>query len=271
MNILIGVLVVCTVTACRTITPQPSEQKENDLVKEGYAAMIAEDYLTAENLLQQALAMNHLNPYTLLNLGAVYHHTGRYEEARRIYQTLIDLNPAQRAAMATVESYSGKKLVEIAEINISKLPAPQQGALEDAQRDIDGDGITNEMDQCSDTPAGAKVNETGCWTLTDLFVSGQSQIHPAAHHQLEAVVGVLKKNPPLRIEIQGHTDNAGSAELNQQLSEDRALAVMQYLVEHGIDLDRLQSTGYGPSHPIASNDSPTGRSLNRRVELQPLN
>jgi outer membrane protein OmpA-like peptidoglycan-associated protein len=270
MNSLIGTLLVCIATACSTIQPQSSDQQETDLVKEGYVAMTAEDYITAEKLLRQALAINHLNPYTLLNLGAVYHHLGRYEDARRSYQTLIDLNPPQVAAMATVPGHSGKKLVEIAEINMSKLPTAQKGALEDAQRDIDGDGIANELDQCSDTPSGAKVNETGCWTLTNLFVAGKTLIHPAAHPQLEKVVGVMQKNPPLRIEIQGHTDNAGPAALNQQLSEERALAVLRYLVKQGIDLDRLQSAGYGPDHPIAPNDSSNGRSLNRRVELHPL-
>jgi outer membrane protein OmpA-like peptidoglycan-associated protein len=270
MNMLMGILLVFAAAACSTTSPQPSEQQEADLVKNGYAAMTAEDYTTAENLFQQALAMNQLNPYTLLNLGAIYHRTGRFEEARRIYQTLIDLDPPQAAAMATVEGYSGTKLVEIAKINMSKLPAPEQGALEDARRDIDGDGIPNEMDQCSDTPTDAKVNETGCWTLTNLFVSGQSEIHPAAHPQLDAAVAVMHKSPLLRIEIQGHTDSAGSAAFNQQLSEERARVVLQYMVGKGIDPDRLQSAGYGPDHPIAPNDSSKGRSLNRRVELQPL-
>ncbi|MGD9189593.1 MAG: hypothetical protein PVI89_15345, partial [Desulfobacteraceae bacterium] len=77
LNILIGILLVCTATACSSMTPQSSEKREADLVKNGYDAMKAEDYATAENLFRQALAMNHLNPYTLLNLGVVYHQTGR--------------------------------------------------------------------------------------------------------------------------------------------------------------------------------------------------
>lgn len=271
LNVLIGILLVCTATACSSTTLQSSEKREANLVKNGYAAMTAEDYATAENLFRQALAINHLNPYTLLNLGVVYHQTGRYEDARRTYQTLIDLNPTQTAAATSVKGYSGKKLVDIAKINMSNLPKPQQGALEDAQRDIDGDGIPNESDQCSNTPTGAAVNATGCWTLNNLFTSGKFLIQPSARAQLQAVVAILKKNPPLHIEIQGHTDNIGSASLNQRLSEKRALAVLRYLVTHGIDLDRLQSVGYGSDHPIASNDTAKGRRLNRRIELQPLN
>jgi outer membrane protein OmpA-like peptidoglycan-associated protein len=271
LNVLIGILLICTATACSSMTPQLSEKREADLVRNGYAAMTAEDYATAENLFRQALAMNHLNPYTLLNLGVVYHQTGRYEDARRTYQTLIDLNPSQTAEATSVEGYSGIKLVEIAKVNMGSLPKPLRGALEDAQRDLDGDGIPNGSDQCSNTPAGAAVNATGCWSLKNLFASGKSLIQPSARSQLEAVVAIMKKNPPLRIEIQGHTDNVGSALLNQRLSEKRALAVLRYLVKHGIDLDRLESAGYGSAHPIASNDSAKGRKLNRRVELQPLN
>lgn len=270
LNVLIGILLICTATACSSMMPQSPEKREADLVRNGYDAMMAEDYATAENLFRQALAINHLNPYTLLNLGVVYHQTGRYEDARRTYQTLIDLNPSQTAATTSVKGYAGKKLVDIAKVNMSSLPAPQRGALEDAQRDFDGDGIPNEVDQCSNTPTGATVNATGCWTLKNLFASGKSLIQPSAHPQLQAVVAIMKKNPPLHIEIQGHTDNMGSASLNKQLSEKRALAVLRYLVKQGIDLDRLQSVGYGADHPIASNDSAKGRQLNRRVELQPL-
>jgi outer membrane protein OmpA-like peptidoglycan-associated protein len=271
MTILVGILLVCAISGCSSAQPQSPEQVEADLVRNGYAAMTAEDYATAENLFRQALAMNHLNPYTLLNLGVVYHQTGRYEDARRTYQTLIDLKPSQTAETTSVKGYSGRKLVDIARINMHKLPAPQLGAMEDAQRDFDGDGIPNETDQCSDTPTGAVVNATGCWTLKNAFASGKSLIQPSAHSQLETVVKIMKNNPSLRIEIQGHTDNMGSPSVNQRLSEKRALAVLRYLVKHGVELDRLQSVGYGPNHPIASNDSAKGRKLNRRVELQPLN
>jgi outer membrane protein OmpA-like peptidoglycan-associated protein len=252
------------------MTPQSSEKREADLVRNGYAAMKAEDFATAENLFRQALAMNHLNPFTLLNLGVVYHQTGRYEDARRTYQTLIDLDPSETAAATSVKGYSGRKLVDIARINMKSLPKPQRGALEDAQRDLDSDGIPNESDRCSNTPPGAVVDVTGCWTLINLFASGKSLIQPGAHPQLQAVAAIMKKNPSLRIEIQGHTDNLGSASLNQRLSQKRALAVLRYLVKHGIEPDRLQSVGYGSDHPIASNDSAKGRKLNRRVELQPL-
>jgi outer membrane protein OmpA-like peptidoglycan-associated protein len=263
-------LLVCFVSACASPAPTRSDKQEADLVKNGYAAMAAGDNTTAENLLRQALTLNHLNPYTLLNLGVVYHQTGRYEDARRSYQTLIDLNPKEKAGLTNVKGYSGKKLVDIAKINLASLPAPKMGALADAQNDFDGDGVTNDKDQCSDTPAGADVNATGCWTLQNLFESGKALIKPNSYRKLDKVAEILKKNPNLRIEIQGHTDNLGSTSLNQRLSEKRALSVMRYLVKQGIDLDRMTSVGYGPDYPVATNATPKGRSLNRRVEIQPL-
>ena len=84
---------------------------------------------------------------------------------------------------------------------------------------------------------------------------------------LDEVVTVLKKNPNLKIEIQGHTDNIGSAKYNQILSAKRAKAVMEYLVKKGVDPSRLTYAGYGFSMPIASNKTAEGRAQNRRVEL----
>lgn len=270
MNLLIGMLWICALTACSSLSQPSPEQQEAELVQAGYEAMTAEDYATAENLFRQALAINHLNPYTLLNIGVVYHQTGRYEDARRSYQTLIDLKPSQTAHATTVAGYSGRKLVDLAKLNLDRLPTPKMGAKEDARRDIDGDGVPNEADQCSDTPPGAAVNATGCWTLTNLFASGNALIQSSADSQLQAVVKIMKKNTELHIEIQGHTDNTGSASLNKRLSEKRALAILRYLVREGIDLDRMQSVGYGPDYPIASNATAKGRKLNRRVEIQPI-
>jgi OOP family OmpA-OmpF porin len=87
---------------------------------------------------------------------------------------------------------------------------------------------------------------------------------------LDGVVAVLKRNPTLRVEIQGHTDNIGSEASNRKLSENRARAVMEYLVKKGVEAERLSAAGYGSSRPIASNDTLEGRARNRRVELTPV-
>ena len=74
----------------------------------------------------------------------------------------------------------------------------------------------------------------------------------------------------MKIEVAGHTDNVGPDKYNQNLSERRANAVMQYLVGKGISPNRLTAFGYGFSKPAESNDTPAGRAQNRRVELKPV-
>ena len=81
---------------------------------------------------------------------------------------------------------------------------------------------------------------------------------------------VLKNNPSLKIRIEGNTDNIGTAKYNMGLSNRRAKSVLEYLVKAGINKNRLSTVGYGFSRPIATNITPEGRALNRRVELTPL-
>lgn len=79
---------------------------------------------------------------------------------------------------------------------------------------------------------------------------------------------MLKQHADLNLLIEGHTDNVGNAESNQALSERRAAAVRNFLIDtYGIDASRLTSKGFGANNPVASNDTPEGRQQNRRVEL----
>jgi flagellar motor protein MotB len=100
------------------------------------------------------------------------------------------------------------------------------------------------------------------------FEFGKSTLKPESFIQLDNVVLLMKTTPGLRIEISGHTDNVGSAKANQKLSEDRAKAVVDYLISRGVDLVRLEFKGYGFTQPVASNSTPDGRAQNRRVEFK---
>jgi outer membrane protein OmpA-like peptidoglycan-associated protein len=102
------------------------------------------------------------------------------------------------------------------------------------------------------------------------FETGKSTLKPESFPQLEQVLKFLNSNPGVRMEISGHTDNTGSLKLNTRLSQSRAQAVVDYLVEHGIDAARLDAKGYAFSQPIASNDTAEGRARNRRVEFKIL-
>jgi outer membrane protein OmpA-like peptidoglycan-associated protein/tetratricopeptide (TPR) repeat protein len=95
-------------------------------------------------------------------------------------------------------------------------------------------------------------------------------LRPESEAELSRLITLLKQMPRLKIEISGHTDSYGSAPYNQKLSENRAKAVVDYLVGHGIEKERLTFAGYGLTQPIATNKTDEGRQLNRRTEFKIL-
>ncbi|MBV9086337.1 MAG: OmpA family protein [Acidobacteriaceae bacterium] len=120
----------------------------------------------------------------------------------------------------------------------------------------------NSILETHDTSRGLVVNMSDV-----LFESGKYNLRPAARERLAKIAGVLLAHPDLRLEIEGHTDNIGSDSFNQTLSEKRAAAVQEYLVQQGIPADAITIRGLGKSEPIADNSTSAGRQKNRRVEL----
>lgn len=102
------------------------------------------------------------------------------------------------------------------------------------------------------------------------FDFDKASLRKASLHQLNRIVMMLKENPRMKIEIAGHTDNMGADTYNQKLSENRAKAVVDYLIKAGITKDRVTPKGYGEAVPVASNETEEGRQLNRRVEFKIL-
>jgi outer membrane protein OmpA-like peptidoglycan-associated protein len=100
-----------------------------------------------------------------------------------------------------------------------------------------------------------------------LFDTGSANLKPGAREKLARVAGILATHPDLHIEVEGHTDSVGTAEYNQRLSERRAQSVRDYLVQQKIPPTEVDTTGFGKSRPVASNDTAAGRQQNRRVEL----
>ena len=138
--------------------------------------------------------------------------------------------------------------------------------------DTDSDGVLDPLDKCPQTPQTATVDEKGCWATHDiLFDFDSSEIKPQYHSALYVIIAVLKKNPGLKVEIQGNTDNMGPESYNQMLSEKRAQAVKEYMVKNGIESERLKAVGFGATRNVASNENDTGRALNRRIEFVPNN
>ena len=102
------------------------------------------------------------------------------------------------------------------------------------------------------------------------FDVNQYELKPASQIELDDVVKLLKENPLVIIQINGHTDNVGKAADNLLLSENRAKSVVNYLKSKGIDPIRLSYKGFGDVQPVASNTTETGRAQNRRTELKVL-
>jgi outer membrane protein OmpA-like peptidoglycan-associated protein len=100
-----------------------------------------------------------------------------------------------------------------------------------------------------------------------LFKTGSYELLSGARERLAKVSGIVIAHPGLHLEVEGHTDAVGSDEYNQKLSENRAQAVRDYLVQQGIPDGAIVSRGLGKTQPVASNDTPDGRQQNRRVEL----
>ena len=207
-------------------------------------------------------ALNNSNPVATL----VNDYTAKYDEMKAERDRLVAANEELRSQIAT---------------------------LNDDLKDDDGDGVANKFDKCPNTPAGVKVDGSGC-PLPELknetkviekivvteedrkvvdeaiknleFDLGKSTIRSTSYPSLNRVAALLiEKNFSLK--LAGHTDNTGSMQLNLRLSKERAEAVKSYLVSKGANASRIEATGYGPTQPIASNATAEGRQQNRRVEF----
>jgi outer membrane protein OmpA-like peptidoglycan-associated protein len=120
----------------------------------------------------------------------------------------------------------------------------------------------NSILQTRDSARGLIVNMSDV-----LFDTGSYTLKPAAREKLAKISGILLGHPGLTLQIEGHTDSVGSDEFNQQLSERRADTVRDFLAEQGVPASAITARGFGKTQPVASNDTPDGRQLNRRVEL----
>ncbi|MCA1795409.1 MAG: OmpA family protein [Desulfobacteraceae bacterium] len=116
------------------------------------------------------------------------------------------------------------------------------------------------------------TNTEGIWVVDEAYFDfDESEIKPGAFDYLDQIADILKKHPQVTVKVQGHTDNIGTKAYNEALAIRRAKAVKTYLTEKGINEDRLTVEGFGFSKPAAPNTTDRGRSLNRRVELHPMN
>ncbi|MEH6447598.1 MAG: OmpA family protein, partial [Oleispira sp.] len=142
--------------------------------------------------------------------------------------------------------------------------------------DSDLDGLLDDEDQCPYTPKNVSINELGCATyqgkIGDLIANVQFEVNSSLLTEpskiaLNEIVDMLATYPSVKIEVQAHSDNTGSAGYNKKLSQKRAESVVSYLERKNIVANRLEAIGHGEDMPIADNITPVGRAKNRRVEF----
>ncbi len=152
-------------------------------------------------------------------------------------------------------------------------PAPTLAAT--SCPDGDADGVCDEFDACLDTPPNTRVDATGCplpvaqvasIKLKVNFAFNSTVVQEQYFTDLGELAAFLKRFDQVDVSVDGHTDSVGPETYNQQLSQRRAQAVVDMLVNtYGIDASRLTAVGFGESQPVASNDTAEGRAENRRV------
>ena len=140
--------------------------------------------------------------------------------------------------------------------------------------DSDLDGVWDEADSCPGTASRVRVDKNGCEVIEFgvlegvTFDTGSAQLTAGAKSKLDEAIKTLGRAIGSQIEIRAYTDSVGQGEANLRLSEKRAESVRDYLIENGIPGETIKASGFGEQNPIATNSTPEGRRMNRRVELE---
>jgi outer membrane protein OmpA-like peptidoglycan-associated protein len=185
-------------------------------------------------------------------------------------QRQAELNAAKQAQMQAEADAAAARQKAAADAQAAALQAKEQAAREDAERARAATAALrkqlldqlNSVLQTTDTPRGLVVNMADV-----LFAFGKYDLKPDAQLKLAKLAGIIQAHPGLHLAIEGHTDNVGSDETNMKLSQQRADAVRDFLINQGLAPDTVTAVGMGKADPVADNSTADGRQKNRRVEI----
>jgi len=175
----------------------------------------------------------------------------------------------RQAEAARDQAASAQRQAELAQQQASSVQAQAQAAQQLAQQQALAADANARVVQQQLIELAAQPTDRGLVvTLNDLlFDSGRAQLQPGGVRAVRKVADFLNAYPERTVAIEGFADSAGTAYVNQQLSERRAQAVQLALIDMGVDPRRIVVRGYGDAYPVASNATPVGRQMNRRVEV----
>lgn len=173
-------------------------------------------------------------------------------------------------------SYLAKRRIELAEQTIALRTAEQDIEKASAKRaearlESREQQLKRQQDEIRQLQQDLQAKQTERGTLVTfgdvLFDLNKSELKPSGMRGVQKLAQFLQENPERKVVVEGYTDSTGSDSYNQQLSERRAESVRRALTRAGVDPQRIQAVGYGEEYPVASNDSPSSRAMNRRVEV----
>jgi outer membrane protein OmpA-like peptidoglycan-associated protein len=271
-------------TACAASTPTPelvSARTAYDHARTDPSAhLVPDSVLSAKQALDKAEAVHEKDPQSDEERSFAYVAQRRAELAIALGENAQAKQQADTAAARYVELNDKMRSSAQAQLGAERNQVNQLGsALAQSQSGLAAETDARKaaearaaraMESLAKIAAVKEEARGMVITLSGqvLFVTGKSELLPAARDQLDQVAAALKDQGDLKpIVVEGYTDSVGSDANNDRLSKDRAEAVRQYLVSRGVPSDKITSVGKGKSNPVASNDTPDGRANNRRVEI----
>lgn len=186
---------------------------------------------------------------------------------------VVDIREGRVVANTSSDAQSGQYIVSLPADGVYAFHVSADGYLMHSQSEVwerDDDGYENWKPVVVDIALHPIESGERIVLNNVFFETGRWEILKESEYELNKVAELLEKNPALKIELGGHTDNVGRPEDNQRLSEQRAKAVYDYIVGKGIAANRLAYKGYGETQPVATNDTEEGRGENRRTEIKVL-
>lgn len=184
---------------------------------------------------------------------------------------VVDINSSRVVANTSSDALNGQYIVSLPADGVYAFHVSADGYLLHSQNEVCAEKAGETWKPAVVDIALHPIESGERIALNNVFFeTGKWALLPESEYELGKVVELMEKNPTLRIELGGHTDNVGRPEANQKLSEQRAKAVYDYLVSKGIAAARLTYRGYGETMPVATNETEEGRSKNRRTEMKVL-